>query len=144
MMHCVQFGWNWLSSSWEEVSLLLKKYFNCCSRCFMAEILRIRLKTLSNQSTNCCICICHYLLIYYLFALIAPSLVGVSLIVLEKRFINFVYVISFLSPFWKRMWSKSNPHHTKILCAKFGWNWPYGSGEDFVFNFVSVFLLFPY
>ena len=28
-----------------------------------------------------------------------------------------------------------------MICAKFEWNWPSGSGEDF-FEFVNVFLLF--
>ena len=28
-----------------------------------------------------------------------------------------------------------------MLCAKFGWNWPRGSGEENL-NFVNVFLLF--
>ena len=27
--------------------------------------------------------------------------------------------------------------HPTVLCAKFGWNWPSGSGEDFK-NFVNV------
>ena len=32
--------------------------------------------------------------------------------------------------------------HPKILCAKFGWNWLNGSGEEIFFNFVNVFSLF--
>ena len=38
-----------------------------------------------------------------------------------------------ISP-WKRVgpfiWTKLNPLHPRILCAKFGWNWPCGSGEE--------------
>ena len=48
-----------------------------------------------------------------------------------------------ISP-WKRagpvIWTNLNPLHPRMLCAKFGWNWPSGSGEDF--NFVNVLLLF--
>ena len=29
-----------------------------------------------------------------------------------------------------------------MLCAKFGWNWPSGSGEEDFFNFVNIFSLF--
>ena len=38
-----------------------------------------------------------------------------------------------ISP-WKRagpsIWTNLNPLHPGILCAKFGWNWPSGSGEE--------------
>ena len=50
-----------------------------------------------------------------------------------------------ISP-WKRVgpfiWIKLNPLHPRMHCDKFGWNWPSGSGEEFFFNFVNVFLLF--
>ena len=50
-----------------------------------------------------------------------------------------------ISP-WKRagpfIWTNLNPIHPRMLCAKFGWNWPSGSrGEDF-FNFINVISLF--
>ena len=39
-----------------------------------------------------------------------------------------------ISP-WKMVgpfiWTNLNPLHLKMLCAKFDWNWPSGSGEDF-------------
>ena len=35
---------------------------------------------------------------------------------------------------WKRagsfIWTNLNPLHPKMLCTKFGWNWPSGSGEE--------------
>ena len=38
-----------------------------------------------------------------------------------------------ISP-WKRagpfIWTNLNPLHPMMLCAKFGWNWPSGSGEE--------------
>ena len=38
-----------------------------------------------------------------------------------------------ISP-WKRAgpfnWTNMNPLHPRMLCAKFGWNWPSGSGEE--------------
>ena len=32
---------------------------------------------------------------------------------------------------WSFRWTNLNPLHPRMLCAKFGWNWPNGSGEDF-------------
>ena len=56
----------------------------------------------------------------------------------------FCYFI-IISP-WKRVgpfiWTNLNPIHPRILCAKFGWNWLSGSGEEDFFNFVDVFSLF--
>ena len=34
------------------------------------------------------------------------------------------------------------PRHRRMLCAKFGWNWPSGSGEEDFLNFVNVSLPF--
>ena len=31
---------------------------------------------------------------------------------------------------WKFIWTKLNSFHIRILCAKFGWNRPSGSGEE--------------
>ena len=43
----------------------------------------------------------------------------------------FYFVI--ISP-WKGagsfIWTNLNPLHPRMLCAKFGWNWPCGSGEE--------------
>ena len=48
-------------------------------------------------------------------------------------------------PPWKRAgpfnWTNLNPHHSRMLCAKFVWNWPGGSGEEDILNFVNVFSL---
>ena len=45
---------------------------------------------------------------------------------------NFRYFV-IISP-WKRawpfIWRNYNPHYPRMLCAKFGWNWRSGSGED--------------
>ena len=35
-----------------------------------------------------------------------------------------------------------NSLHTRLLCAKFGWNWSSYSGEEDLSNFVNVFSLF--
>ena len=55
----------------------------------------------------------------------------------RRRFFNLsIYFRYFviISP-WKRVgpfiWTNLNPHHPSMFCAKFGWNWVSGSGEDF-------------
>ena len=40
------------------------------------------------------------------------------------------------------LWIKLNPIHPRMLCAKFGWNWLSGSGEEDFFNFVNELSLF--
>ena len=47
--------------------------------------------------------------------------------------VNVFFAISQLSPLGKRRTlhlNKLNFLHLKMICAKFGWNWPSGSGEE--------------
>ena len=37
------------------------------------------------------------------------------------------------------IWTNLTPLHPKMICAKFGWNWPGGSGED---DFSNLFRYF--
>ena len=54
------------------------------------------------------------------------------------------FVITGISP-WKRVgpfiWTNLNPHHPRGHCAKFGWNWSSGSGEE---DFWILSVYFPY
>ena len=37
--------------------------------------------------------------------------------------------------YWFFIWTNLNPLHPRMLCAKFGWKWPSGSGdEDFLIS----------
>ena len=57
-------------------------------------------------------------------------------VVLEKKIFRFrqcfFHYFVIISP-WKRagpyFWTTLNPLYPRMLCAKFGWNWPSGSGE---------------
>jgi hypothetical protein len=40
------------------------------------------------------------------------------------------------------LWTNLNPLHLWMICTKFEWNWPSGSGEDFFFNFLVYFYIF--
>ena len=79
----------------------------------------------------------------------AQHLVKNGQVVLEKKIFKFrsMYFRYFviISP-WKEVgpfiWINLNSHHPKMLCAKFGYKWPSGSGEEDFFNFVNVFSLF--
>ena len=62
---------------------------------------------------------------------------------------NFRYVV--IIPPWKRawpfIWTKLNPLKPGRLCAKFGWNWPCGSGEeDFLISsmYITISSLSPF
>ena len=48
----------------------------------------------------------------------------------RRRFLNIVNVLSLICNYlpWKGVWSLTSPPH--MLCAKYDWNWPSGSGEE--------------
>ena len=54
----------------------------------------------------------------------------------KKTIINFMRIYFFF------IWRNLNPLHPRMLCAKFGWSWMSGSGEEDFFNFVNLFSLF--
>ena len=50
-----------------------------------------------------------------------------------KKYIYIYYVVPIISPEQMAkpvIWCRLNPLYSKIFCAKFGWNWPSGSGEE--------------
>ena len=61
-------------------------------------------------------------------------------LILSMYFHYFVII----SP-WKRagpfIWTNLNPLHPRMLCAKFGWNWLSGSGEE---DFLILSMYFHY
>ena len=78
-----------------------------------------------------------------------PNLVEISQVVLEKKIfkLSLIYFRYFviISPFKRAgpfIWKNLNPLHPRMLCGKFGWNWPCVSGEEDFFNFVNIFSLF--
>ena len=57
----------------------------------------------------------------------------------EKKIINLMRI------YWFSIWRNLDPLHPRILCAKFGWNWSGGSGEEdflissmYFHNFVNI------
>ena len=66
----------------------------------------------------------------------------------RRRFLNFrkcIFAICVIISPWKRaepfIWTNLNPHHPRMLCAKFGWNWFSGAGEE---DFLILLMSFRY
>ena len=63
----------------------------------------------------------------------------------RRRFLNFVNVFCYFKIIfpWRRawpfIWTKFNPFHPRMLCVKFGWKWPIGSGKDYFLIFSMDF-----
>ena len=45
-------------------------------------------------------------------------------------YICYLIIISLYKKVGPIIWTNVNPHHTRMLCAKFGWNRSNGSGEE--------------
>ena len=61
----------------------------------------------------------------------------------RRRFLNLInfVIISSWKRAWPFIWTNLNSLHPRMLCSKFGWNWPGGSGEDqvcFVLGLVKI------
>ena len=65
-----------------------------------------------------------------------PCLVEIDPVVLEEKIFKSVNVFLLchnnvpLGSAWSFVWINKNHLYPWMLCAKFGWNWPSGSGED--------------
>jgi hypothetical protein len=59
------------------------------------------------------------------------------------KFLHFV-IISPLKRTWPFIWTIQNSFYPRIICTKFDWNWPAGSGEDFFLYINTSEYGFPY
>ena len=76
-----------------------------------------------------------------------PSLVEIGLVVLKKKTLNFISVFSLFlydlplgkgsAPSFEQFWIPFTLY-PGMLCAKFGWNWLSGSGEE-IFLILSIY-----
>ena len=117
--------------------------------CFVPSLVEIGLVVLKKKIFKCCQCIFAISLSSSLekgwghsfeqaWVLITqecfvPSLVVIGPVILEKKIFKVrqhIYYFVIISP-WKEAGSliriNMNPHHQRMLCAKFGWNRPSGS-----------------
>ena len=60
-----------------------------------------------------------------------PSLVVIGQVLLEKfsKYCNYFITLP-LTRVWPIIWPNLNHLYPKMLCVKFGWNWPSSSGEE--------------
>ena len=122
MMLCAKFGWNWPSGSGEEEFLISSMYF----RYFVIISLWKKAWTFILTNLN----LLHPRMLCAKFGWNWPS--GSweeDFLILSMYFRYFVII----SP-WKRTWpficTNLNSLHLWMICAKFDWNWPIGSGEE--------------
>ena len=57
----------------------------------------------------------------------------------------YLYYFPIISPFrrmWPFIWTNLNFLHPRMLCAKIGWSWTSGSGEEDFFKFSMYFYYF--
>ena len=80
-----------------------------------------------------------------------PTFVKIGHVVLKRKISNLVGVVLLFRNYtslekkkrtWPYIWTSLYLNYPKILCARFDWNWPCGSGEEGFFNSVSIFSLF--
>ena len=121
-MLCAKFGWNCPT----VLEKILKCWYIFCYVVIISPWKRVlRLNKFDSPPPKDALCQ-------------VSSLVEIGPVVLEKKiFFNFVNLFSLfrnlISP-WKRagpfICTNLNLLHPRTLCAKLGWNWPSGSGED--------------
>ena len=113
-MLCAKFGWNW-PSRFKKILQFRQCffcYFNILCTCKRAWPLLEQTWIPFNS-------VCF-----------VPSLVEISPVVLEKKIFKFFQYIFAIS--LKRVWllNKFEFPSPRMLCAKFGWNWTSGFGEE--------------
>ena len=107
--------WNWPSGSGEDDFYISLMYF----RYFIINSLWKRAGPIIRTNLN------------PLFSKIHGAKFGWNgRVVLEKRIFNFVNVFLPVEKGRAHLWINLNPHQIRMLCVKFGWNWPSGSGEE--------------
>ena len=121
-MHCANFGWNWLSGSGEWDFLISSIYFR-----YFVIISPWKRAGPSFEQTW----------ILYTQGCFVPRLVATGSVVLDKKiflilsiYFRYFVIISPCKRAGPFIWTNLNPLHLRMLCAKFGWNWPSGSGEE--------------
>ena len=121
-MLCAKFGWNWPSGSWEEDFLISSMYF----RYFVIISPWKRTGPFIWRNLNPL----HPRMLCAKFGWNWPSGSWEEDFLISSMYFRYFVLIS---P-WKRarpfIWTNLNLLHPRMLCAKFGWNWPSGSGEE--------------
>ena len=124
-MICAKFDWNWPSGSGEEDFLNSSIYFH-----YFVIISPWKRIGPSYEKTR----------ILFTQGYFVPSFVEIDPLILEKKILKFVNVFSqfcnYLPLEQDRAlhFNKLESLHPKMICAKCGWDWPSGSGEEDFLN----------
>ena len=121
-MLCAKIGWNWLSGSGKETFLISSMYFGYFIIIFPWERAGPFIWTNLNSLYPRMLCA--------KFGWNWPSGSGEEDFLVLSMYFRYFLIIS---P-WKRAgpftFTNLNPLHPRMLCAKFGWYWLCGSGEE--------------
>ena len=117
-LHCAKFGGNWLRRFFNFISVF-SLFLNYLP---LEEGMALHLNKAEFPSTKDVLCQVWLKMAQWFW---------------RRRFFDFVNVFRYfviISP-WKKagpfIWTKLNPLHPRMPCAKFGGNWLSGSGEYF-------------
>ena len=131
---CAKIDWNWLSGSGEEEFNFVNVFSLFRNYLPLENGGALYLDNLISPSPKDALCQVWLKLAQWFW---------------RRRFFNFVNVffptISYICNYLaleKGGALHLNTLYPRMLCAKFGWNWLSGSGEEEFFNFVDVFSLF--
>ena len=122
-MLCAKLGWNWLNGSGEEDFKISSMYF--CYFIIFFPWKRVGYFIWLHLNPN------HSKMIFVKF--------GWNLPCVQEKKIFIGKICQWICPYfvifpWKRngpfIWNNLNSLHPRMDCAKFGWNWPSGSGEE--------------
>ena len=121
-MHCAKIVWNWLSGSGEEDFIFSTMYFSLFRNYLPLEKGgALHLNKLESPSPKDALCQVWLKITQWFWR---------RIFFMSSMYFHYFVIIS---P-WKRagpfIWRNLNPLHPRMLCAKFGWNWLSGSGEE--------------
>ena len=118
-----KFGWNWLSGYGEEDFLISSMYFN-----YFIVIFPWR-RGGSFIWTN--LNLLHSRMLCAKFGWNWLSGSGEEdFFLISSMYFHYFVIISPCKRAGPFIWTNLNPLHPRMLCAKFGWNWLSGSGEE--------------
>ena len=117
-----QVGWHWLSGSEEEDFLISSMYFHCSIIICPWKRAGPFFWTIVNPL--------HPKLLCAQFGWNWPIGSGEEDFLILSMYFRYLVIISPWEKAGPFFWTNLIPLHPRMLCAKFGWNWPSGSGEE--------------
>ena len=122
-MLCAKFGWNWLSNSGGEYFFNFVNVFSLFHYYLPLEKgAALHLKKLESHSPKDTLC--------QVWLNLAQWFLRRKCFLISSMYFHYFVIISPLKMAAPFIWTNLNLLHQRMLCAKFGWNWPSGTGEE--------------